>query len=219
MKTISVMILDDHEIILQGVSQILKTVPAFNIAGLFTKSRDLVNALLSQSVDVIVLDYSLSPKDIDGLSLIRMLKRRNPETKILIFSANNSPVTIKLALRAGADGFFTKTSEVHQLSKAIIKVSLGKSHLPPEIEGFEEEVKQPPTITEPSHSEEAKLVSLLTEREREVLLHFLDGMSVIQISQKVARSRKTVSGHKRSAYQKLGIRTDSELFKMRFLIK
>ncbi|HBD32841.1 MAG TPA: DNA-binding response regulator, partial [Cupriavidus sp.] len=58
----------------------------------------------------------------------------------------------------------------------------------------------------------------LTEKEREVLRCFLDGITVNEIAAKFSRSKKTVSGHKQSALRKLGIRSDNDLFKVRHLI-
>lgn len=213
------MMLDDHELILKGVAHLLQSVASFNVVGQFRKSRDLICALLLQPVDLVIMDFSLSPEDMDGLNLIRLLKRRNPHLKVLVLSANDQAVTIKLAIRAGADGFCTKTTQAEELCRAVTRVMVGKTHLPSDVDGLESETYLVGTTAGSTLSQDAQLVETLTEREREVLLYFLDGMSVIQIAGKVARSRKTVSGHKRSAYQKLGIRSDNELFKKRLLIK
>lgn len=220
LKPISIMLLDDHELIHQGVLSVLHMDPAFSIAGSFTRSRDLVQALQARPVDVVIVDYSLDPTDADGISLIRMIKRHHVDTKILVLSSHGNPVTIALAMKAGADGFCVKSAKAAEVPVAIRRIMLGKTYIPPEHDSVailnQDELKRVQSDTSPLPS--SSVVDLLTEKEREILRCFLDGMSINDIAAKFSRSKKTISGHKQSACRKLGVRTDSELFKLRHLI-
>jgi DNA-binding NarL/FixJ family response regulator len=233
-KPISIMLLDDHELIHQGILGVLRMDPGFSIAGSFTRSRELVQALQAGPVDIVIVDYSLDPSDADGISLIRLIKRLHDSVKVLVLSAHRNPVTIALAMKAGADGFCIKSAKATEIPQAIRRVMMGKTYIPPEFDSVailnQEDMLTRPSATVPpvdeageaetETSDVSPVVSApLTAKEREILRCFLDGMSINEIAAKFSRSKKTVSGHKQSACRKLGVRTDSELFKLRDLIR
>ena len=196
---IRVALLDDHEFILKGLVSHLRQVSAVTVVGSHRCSRTLRAMLAETPVDIVLLDYSLASDDLDGMALIKALRLRYPELRILVVSGHCQNVTVNMLLREGANGFFAKHQEAVEMAEAITRVMAGETYLPPFLTAV------PP----------ARRSSPLSPREWEVIRCFLDGMSVSQIAAKFNRSLKTISTQKSTAYKKLGIQSDAELFKMR----
>lgn len=216
---IRVMQLDDHPIVRHGAAVSLSREADIQIVGSFATGRELMNALRSTAADVLMIDYALGPGDIDGVNLIRALRIRFPNYPILVTSGHYNPSTVSLALRAGAHGFVGKTQPVEVLAKAIRTVAADRRYLDP-LMAAELDANDIPLPTEADSENESMLTrhANLSPREREVLRCFLDGMSVSQIAEKFSRSINTISTQKQAALRKLGVRSDSELFKIRHLI-
>lgn len=216
-----VALLDDHALIRRGFGTRVGMERDIELVAMYSGSRELLEGLRSNPIDVLVLDYTLQQDELDGLNLIRLLRIRFPQVRILVSSATESPATISLCLRAGVKGFIGKSQEVDELVSAVRVVgseriyldkviALELGHVPA---GEEAEEGQSQSLDTSS----ASLVSnpLLSPREQEVLRCCLDGMSVSQIAIKFTRSRKTISGQKQSAFRKLGVSSDMELFRIR----
>jgi len=212
----TVMLLDDHEVIRVGTALWLSRESDLEIIGSFSTSGELFAALAKRRPDIVVVDFMLGPLEIDGVNLIRALRVRYPECRTLVLSAQYTPATVSLALQAGSWGFFGKSQRLDELAAAIRTVARGKIYLHPAMArevGVSASALCKVSVTAErtcgcAHDE------ILSPREREVLRCFLDGMSVNGIAAKFSRSANTISTQKQSAYRKLGIKTDSELFKL-----
>lgn len=217
-RTVRIALLDDHAVVRYGLAGRLAEEPDFQVVGMYATSREMMAALRTVPADLLVIDYSLGVNDIDGLNLIRALKVRFPDSKILVSSSHYNPATVALAMKAGARGFVGKAQELSELIQAIRTIALGRVHLSNAmaaelssmLSSDTSEGEKSGAETSDSLSENSEL----SPREREVLRCCLDGMSVTQIAEKFARSVKTISGQKQSAFRKLGVRNDSELFKI-----
>ncbi len=225
-KMIRVMLMDDHLFMLQGLELSLKTQADIEIAGSFSSSQALLEALQRQSVELVLLDYSLGPDEIDGLNLVRGLKKRFPGMRLLVLSALHNPATVAMVMRSGADGFIGKEVDPSQLPIAIRRVVSGKTYLAETMsEQFrEQEISSGDPSTAATNDDTDSLAILatnaaLTGREHEVMRCLLDGMSVTQIANKFSRSIKTISTQKQAAYKKLGLNNDNELKEVRYLLE
>lgn len=227
-------LLDDHAVVRYGLAKRLAEEPDFAVIGAFATSQELMAALRASPADLLLIDYSLGSNDIDGLNLIRALRVRFPRSKILVTSAHGSPATVAMAMKAGARGFVSKSQELTELIQAIRIVYRGREYLNSamtrELAAMqaaeattrsqpEPRPKRPRTRSAPASSDTLSDMPSLSPREREVLRCCLDGMSVTEIAEKFARSVKTISGQKQSAFRKLGVRSDHELFKIEYQIK
>ncbi|MFP0195013.1 response regulator [Pseudomonas sp. PHC1] len=217
LSPLRICLLDDHALIREALKIRLALESDFKIVGTYARSNELLEALRNQEADLVVLDYQLTDGDLDGIRLIQLVRSHYPDLRILIFSSLERPATINLSIRAGANGFVGKSQETDDLIKAIRVVATGKIYLAPEIAA---EQKNFPKIGKsdeslPFQTENALINNTeLSPKEREVLRCCLEGLSVIQIAAKFSRSRKTISGQKQAAFKKLGIKTDTELFKL-----
>lgn len=219
--------LDDHALIREGFRNQIALERDIELIAMYSSSRSLLEGLRLHIVDVLVLDYSLQRDELDGLNLIRLLRIRFPEVRILVFSATESLAIISLSLRAGAAGFIGKSQEVKELVRAVRIVAREKIYVSEDVSRALERVPQEEAvggankaITEVNAGEADDHVALtsnplLSPRELEVLRCCLDGLAVSKIALKFNRSRKTISSQKQSAFRKLGVRSDIELFKIR----
>jgi len=228
-------LLDDHAVVRYGLAARLAEEPDLEVVGSFATSNELMTALRAAPADLLLIDYSLGSNDIDGLNLIRALRVRFPRSKILVTSAHNNPATVALAMKAGARGFVGKAQELGELVQAIRTVAVGREYLNAamarELTAMlasdtpatapEQPLARPARRkrSSPPSSDSLSEMPSLSPREREVLRCCLDGLSVTAIADKFARSVKTISGQKQSAFRKLGVRSDNELFKIEYQIK
>lgn len=222
-RPIRVVVLDDHAVVRHGLAARLKQEADIEVSGMFASGREVVQALKDNAVevDILLMDYSLGPAEIDGLNLIRLIRVRYPELKILVASAHHNKATVGLVMHAGARGFVGKEEELSELVRAIRTVAAGGKRLNATLAAEMERDALAADAPAPTSAADGNQLSALVERpelsprEREVLRCCLDGMSVSDIAEKFARSIKTISSQKQSAYRKLGIRTDTELFKIK----
>ena len=226
---IRVAILDDHPIVRHGIKICLAGQRDIAVVGSFERSSELLRWLARNRADVLVLDYSLGPGEIDGVHLIHAIRSRFADCRILISSAFNAPTTVALAGLAGASGFFSKEQHVSELPDAIRRVNAGGTYCDPSLGmAVAAVLTRPGALSAPPAAADAweagptgkkgraaidpKL--LLSSREYEVLRCCLAGMSISDIANKFSKSPKTISTQKNTAYRKLGIQSDVELYGM-----
>ncbi|WP_063900104.1 response regulator transcription factor [Burkholderia ubonensis] len=216
---IRVAILDDHEVALRGVAQILSAARDVRIIGFCSHTTDLIALLRREACDIAIVDFVLSENDMDGLNMIRFLRVRFPDTKVVVFSGHDNTPTVDFSMRAGASGFFTKSQPIGDLITALRTVYSGDRYVPSTFQTHKGEpiAKSPCSRTTPCEDGGVRGVvgsPHLSPREREVLRCCLDGLSVHDMARKFNRSAKTIGNQRRAAFRKLGIRTLGELFKI-----
>ncbi|MBU4634019.1 response regulator transcription factor [Pseudomonas chlororaphis] len=216
-------VLDDHSLIQLALKLRLSREADFKVVGVYSNSQSLLAELPGLEVDLLILDYALGDNELDGLNLLRMIRRRYPELLILISSSAEKPSVVNLTLNAGASGFFGKSEEVERLIEAVRKVAAGEVYISPllayELGRTPNDARESVTDDGLRGGEVLLADPVLSPKEQEVLRCCLEGMSVSQIAHKFSRSMKTISGQKQSAFRKLGVRTDAELFKLEQSLK
>lgn len=217
MKRIRIALLDDHAVVRHGLANTLAAETDFEIVGVYERSRDLIAGLAKDPADLLLLDFSLNPDELDGVSLIRALRVKFPACHILILSSHHDPATVGLAMRVGARGFVGKGEEMAQLVKAVRKVAGGTVYLNADMTyRLAEAVTS--TAGVQSEAPDPLVQAELTSREQEVIRCYLAGMTVSDIAEKFNRSIKTISTQKTSAFRKLGVTSNNELFKLKKII-
>lgn len=194
-----VMILDDHPVVRTGLVRLLASDALLFVAGEFSRSQQLLFAMARNPPDLVLVDYQLAPDDCDGLNLLMRLRKYNQTTKIVVLSAIELQSNITTALRGGAHAFVGKSQPPDVLMRTIRSVLRGaRFHLP--ASGRVDEDQRGSGVR-------------LSDREREVLRCCLEGMPTKAIAEKFKRQQSTISTQKSSAFRKLGIRSDQELFR------
>lgn len=218
MRPLRIVLLDDHAVVRHGLVNTLAAEADFEVVGVYEKSRDLITGLTAAPADVLLLDFSLGPDEMDGVSLIRALRVKFPSSHILVLSGHYDPATVGLAMRVGARGFIGKSEDMVQLVKAIRRVASGAVYMSASMTYRLAETVTSDTRKDAGEVSDALVQAELTNREQEVIRCYLAGMTVSEIAEKFNRSIKTISTQKTSAFRKLGVTSNNELFKLNKMI-
>lgn len=201
---IKVMIADDHRVVREGITKLLGTVDGIELGGQVADGDALLESLqhVNNTYDLVLMDLSMPN---GGIDLIRNVRKVKPDLPILVLSMHNEPVIANQALKAGAAGYVTKDCDSESLIFAVMQVGKGGKFVDPSVIRTAEDAKPEP------------LIDRLTERENEIFLQLVKGVSVTDISDQLGLSIKTVSTHKINLMAKLGIKNNADL--VRYAIK
>ncbi|MEX0178768.1 MULTISPECIES: response regulator [unclassified Stenotrophomonas] len=201
---LNIVVADDHPVLLAGMEHLVEAEPDLAIAGLVRDSTELVDLLSRTPVDVAVCDFSMpNGRYGDGVTLLRFLQRRFPALHLVVLTGMESPMVLRSIQRAGVSCIVSKSDPLEQLVPAVHAASRRQAFISAEIARLIAEVESQGDVQE---------VEALSKRESEVLRMFAEGLSVMQIAQRVGRSRKTISTQKIAAMRKLGLQRDAEIF-------
>ena len=215
MKRIRIALLDDHAVVRHGLVSHLTAEPDIDVVGAFESSRELMRVLGQTQADILLLDFSLGRDELDGVSLIRALRARHPDCRILVLSTHHEPATVSLALRVGARGFVGKGEDMADLMKAIRAVASGAIYLNAEMSYQVADATTSGAVAPEGETDDPLHQASLSAREQEVIRCFLAGMTVSEIAEKFHRSIKTISSQKAAAFRKLGVTSNNDLFRIR----
>lgn len=201
---LNIVVADDHPVLLAGMEHLLQAEPDLAIAGLVRDSTELVDLLSRTPVDVAVCDFSMpNGRYGDGVTLLRFLQRRFPALHLVVLTGMESPMVLRSIQRAGVSCIVSKSDPLEQLVPAVHAASRSQAFISAEIARL---------IAESGPQGDVQETEALSKRESEVLRMFAEGLSVMQIAERVGRSRKTISTQKIAAMRKLGLQRDAEIF-------
>ena len=204
MKTFTVVIADDHPIVLLGVRELVERDERFEVVGEAICSAGLIGLLEQQPVDIVITDYNMpgdSPYG-DGLKLVEYLKRHFPEVQILILTMISNHLILTRLQELGVVGVIQKSqlhTEIQVALKSIAQQALYRSLEPAKT-----------SVIESMTAIDARF-STLSPKEFEILRLFISGKSVSDIARSQNRSSKTISAQKISAMRKLEVSSDQDL--------
>lgn len=195
---IGVVLVDDHVVVRSGFVQLLSLEEDITVLGQYSSAAEAWPVLSRQPVDVAVLDVAMP--DENGLSLLKRLRARQPGFRAIILSIYDTPAFVQSALDAGACGYLTKRCGPEELVHAVRSVGLGGHYL------CADALKALRGGAEP-----ARVLQVLTPREREVFDLLVRGESVKSIALQLVLSHKTVHVHRANVLGKLQCATTIEL--------
>jgi DNA-binding NarL/FixJ family response regulator len=198
-----VLIVDDHPVIREGLAMHLSTQPDLEVCG---EAEDLSGALaLMASVrpDVAIIDISL--KNSNGIDLIRRIKGRHDEVRILVWSMYPENLYAERALRAGARGYMNKGQATHHVLDAVRAILQGQVYVSGNLAN---QLLQRVVGRKP---EERPAIDSLSDRELEAFQLIGEGMTTEAIAKKMHVSPKTVETFRARIKEKLGISSLTEL--------
>ncbi len=200
-----IVIAEDHTILREGLRSLLSTDPEFEVVAEARDGHEAIHHSEKLKPDLILTDLSM-PR-MNGMEAVREIKKRSPDTKIIVLTVHKNEEYILATLRAGADGYVIKDSTHSELVMAIKSVLSGKSFLSPEIsekviEGYLEGRKKLKAFTP---------WETLTQREREILKLIAEGYKNKEIADELCISVKTVEKHRANLMEKLDLHNASVL--------
>lgn len=195
---IGVVLVDDHVVVRSGFVQLLSLEDDISVLGQYSSAAEAWPVLSRQPVDVAVLDVAMP--DENGLSLLNRLRARQPGFRAIILSIYDTPAFVQSALDAGACGYLTKRCGPEELVHAVRSVGLGGHYLCADALKALRGGEQP-----------ARVLQVLTPREREVFDLLVRGESVKSIALQLDLSHKTVHVHRANVLGKLQCASTIEL--------
>ncbi|MCB0191704.1 MAG: response regulator transcription factor [Anaerolineae bacterium] len=206
---ISVMIVDDHNVVRRGVRAFLETQPDITVIAEADSGEASIQLVAEHAPDVVLMDLVMP--GMDGVETTRLVKQTSPRTQIIVLTSYHQDEYIFPAIRAGALSYLLKDAEPEELANAVRKAAKGEAVLHPrvaarvvqELHGVRQDTPNP--FTE------------LSDRELEVLRLIADGMSNADIAAQLVISEKTVKSHVSNILSKLhlGDRTQAAVYAWR----
>ena len=201
---IRIVIVDDHDIIRAGIKSVLKPHAEYEVCAEAGNGDEALARVEEFKPDILLLDISM-PK-IGGLDIIARVKRASAQTKIIIISVHKLGAYVIKALRQGVSGYLNKDNVAEELILALRRVAAGKVYLGEAIsEYLSDSVKEP--------KKKVETVSILNERESDVLRLVVEGKTAKEIAEILFISHRTVENYKNSILKKLNLHKTSDLIR------
>jgi DNA-binding NarL/FixJ family response regulator len=200
---IRVLVVDDHQVVRQGLRTFLDLQPDIEVVGEAADGNECVEAAERLRPDVVLLDLRMPVAD--GVHALRSLRDRHVPARVLVVTSYTEPAAVLPAVRAGAAGYVYKDVDPQALAAAIRSVHAGHVLLHPDVARLLAAGQSDPGGVH------------LTERERQVLSELARGRSNREIARSLAVAEKTVKTHVSAVLTKLGVqdRTQAALYAVR----
>ncbi|MDE1193376.1 MAG: response regulator transcription factor [Arachidicoccus sp.] len=199
MDKINIAIVEDHQIVMEGLMMLLEKEPFIHIAGGFTDVDSFVADFKNLNLDIAIVDIMLGDKN--GLDLCREIKKERPQINVIILSNMMEGSIVLQAIKNGASGYLIKNTSSDKLLQAINAVRSGEMYFSQEITKILAKVSTGTLSGIPS----------LTKRESEILQLISKGHTTPKIANLLFISPFTVETHRRNLMQKFNVRNMVEL--------
>jgi DNA-binding NarL/FixJ family response regulator len=196
-----IIIADDHAIFREGLKQVIAKTADTVVADEAANGQELLKKVRETDYDAVLLDISMPGRS--GLDILGDLKALRPRLPVIILSMYPEEQYAVRAFRAGAAGYLTKGSPVHELFQALEKVALGRKYVSPAL------AEALVASMEEGHGEEPH--TALSNREYQVLCMIASGKTVGRIAAELTLSVKTVSTYRTQILKKMCMRNNAEL--------
>ena len=213
MDLIKVLLVEDHTMVRLGLSLVFENCSNIDLIGEADNGKTGVELAMKLNPDVVLMDIGLP--ELDGIQATALIKKNNPNMKILVFTSRESEDDVFDALSAGADGYIMKGANEEQLISAIKAVAEGTAWLDPAIARLVLSNVKKNTSSAPVNAQKNTVYPLkntygLTERELEVLALIVEGLDNAQISKKLVITLSTAKAHVHSILQKLYVKNRTQ---------
>lgn len=192
---IRVLITDDHEMIRNGLSSLLRGEPKIFVVDMAQNGREALDICSTRQIDVVLMDLMMP--EMNGVEATRAIREKHPGIKVLAVTINDEPRFIKEVLQAGASGYILKHSTKDEIVRAIIDVAEDRQHFSSEVLAkISGEFVLGPKTGAP----------MLTKKESQVLRLIAQEFTNQEISEKLDCGIRTVDTHKRNLIKKLEVK-------------
>jgi len=201
---IKVFIVEDHMVVVEGIRSLLENERDIEVIGNAENGASCIRFFQTNTANVILMDINLP--DMSGIDLCKVIRENYPGIMVLALSTFNQGTYISKMMESGANGYLLKNAGRHEIIQALLDVVKGKTYL-----SFEAgQALKSAILSNPQQP-------LLTKREKEILLLITEGLTNIQIGEKLFISIDTVESHRKNLYSKLGVKNTAML--MRYAIE
>lgn len=197
MKTLRILLADDHEMLRKGLRAAIQDQPGWEVCGEATNGREAVEQALALRPDVVVMDFGM--KEMNGLEATRAIRAALPDTEVLMLTMHDSDKLVRDSLTAGARGYLLKTDAGELFISALVSLS---RHEPFFTSKVAEAAFRGLSLREDS---------LPTDRESEILRLVAGGKSSREIAETLGISVKTAETHRSNLMRKLDLHSTADL--------
>ncbi len=198
-----VLVVDDHEMMRQGLRHILAAADEFVCVGEAGDGHEALRQIEAYQPDLIIMDVKLPGGS--GIETTRQLAKRHAHARVIIYTYHDDETYLEQALLAGAKGYLLKSDPTQLLLTALRTVQAGDTFISPALAGKWTNLQQRPTNDDP--------IEALSSRERQVLQLVASGHSNPLIAERLQISVRTVEVHRRNIMDKLGVKNSAALIK------
>ena len=188
MKKYSVLLVDDHRILLDGMKNLLQE--PYEVKATASSGQEALELIKNQDFDILITDYEMP--GINGLDLVKAMSAAQPEAKIIVLSMHDDPSVVRELFRAGASGYILKKDTSNSITTALQKITEGKRFMSDAIAEM--------LLNDNTEDH----VGPLTPREIEILKLVTREMSSKQIAEVLFISERTVETHRKNILKKTG---------------
>jgi DNA-binding NarL/FixJ family response regulator len=206
MTTISIVLADDHQVVLEGFKVLLSAERDFRVVGEAHDGPQALDVVEKLKPDVLVVDLMMP--GMNGLEVLRQMRDRAPTTKTAVLSMHASEAYVSEAMRSGAQAYVLKQAQARELVQAIRAIADGQRYLSPPLS--EQKLRD---WEKRAQSSPPDAYDTLTAREREVLKLAAEGLTNADIGERLGIGKRTVETHRANLIGKLGLKSQAELVK------
>ncbi|GAB4013656.1 response regulator transcription factor [Spirosoma sp. KCTC 42546] len=207
-SSIRVLLTDDHEIILDSLSLLLSRIEGVEVIGTLNDSRQVVNFLHENEVDILLTDMDMPL--LNGINLTLQVRQQFPQIKVLMLTVSEDADKIREAFRAGISGYVMKRAGKAELEKAIKTLARGEKYFS---ESVMTQLMALPVDTIRPSDEAPAPITPLTDREIEIIKLVAQELSTNAIADKLFISPGTVETHRHNILRKLGVKNSIGIIK------
>lgn len=201
MQKISIILADNHQLVVEGWKYMLEADGRFIVVGAASNGRKATELASSLRPRIVLMDINMD--DMDGFEATRQIRRMSPGTRVIGVSMHSMPAYAKKMIKAGASGYVTKTSAGKELIKAITEVLEGRNYICEEVKNF--------IVKNEMECSDGPNINLLSKRELEIIQYVSSGLSSKEISGQLHLSLKTVEVHRYNILKKLDLPNSAAL--------
>ncbi len=195
---IKLLIVDDHQMIIEGIQSLLEDQAKVKIVGTATSAKLCEQFFTTHTADIVFMDINLP--DLSGIDLTALLLKKYPALHIIALSTFTQGTYVRKMIESGAKGYLLKNASKFEILKAIEVVHSGQKYISPEAqEALNYELNL------------QNKLPIITKREKEVLILIIEGLSNSQIAEKLFISIDTVDSHRKNLYSKLNVNNTAML--------
>lgn len=207
MKSIKILIADDHEVVRDGLKNILLSMGGVVISGEASNGEEAIKFYNTLKPDLVIMDISMPI--MNGIDATRIIKENDPNAKILVLTMHDNQEYLNQIIRSGAKGFVLKNTDKDELLDAVKAVANGENFFSKDISKLiiDNYIRSAKDIEKTEGYKEVPL----TKREIEILKHIAEGKSNQEIANHLYISYNTVDTHRKNIMHKLSIKNTAGL--------
>jgi len=195
---INILLVDDHELVRTGIRRIIDDVRGMKVIGEAESGEEAVKWCRKNQPDVVLMDINMP--GIGGLDAMHKILRINEDIKIIMLTMHTENPFPSKVMQAGASGYISKAAGPNEVLNAIRSVHAGQRYLAAEIAQQMALSQISPTSDDP--------FGVLSERELQIMMMITKGQRVVDISEQLGLSPKTINSYRYRLFEKLGVNGD-----------